>query len=140
MEEVNNIIYIDGFKIRIKAFSFHETYANGVPSEKYLHKINKLLIKPDYPIEWGIDRHSIINRNTIVYDSMGLLPKYLYTVWLTSNDSINDPLKRYEGSEVICNWFGSSMQNNIPLPQYIIQNLYKFSWLNNAQNIQSFTN
>ena len=136
MENENNIIFIDGFKIRIKAFYFIETYPNGLPSEKYIHKINKILSSPDYPLEWGIEHPAIINRNTIQYDSNGLLPKYTYTVWLQSDTSINDPLNQYEGSEIICNWFGQAMEPNIPVQQYVTQNLYKFSWLDKAKNIK----
>ncbi|MCZ8167867.1 hypothetical protein [Flavobacterium sp.] len=139
MEDENYILYIDGYKIRIKGFTFAETYATGLPpSKESLNHYNKLLIEPDYPIEWGLNIPSVINRNTIQYDSYGLLPKYIYTVWLYSPKSINDPLGNYEGSQIICHWFGGSMEPNIPIQQYIIQKLYKFSWLDKAQNIKPF--
>jgi len=139
MEDENNILYLDGYQIYIKAFNFVETYINGLPkTTETLNTFNQLLVYPDYPIEWGIDIPAVINRNTIQYDSNGLLPKYLYTVWLYSPRSINDPLDRYEGSQIICNWFGDSMEPSISVQQYIIQKLYKFSWLDKAQNIKPF--
>lgn len=139
MEDKNNIIYLDGYQIFIKGFTFVETYINGLPkTTETLNTFNQLLVYPDYPIEWGIDIPAVINRNTIQYDSNGLLPKYLYTVWLYSPRSINDPLDRYEGSQIICNWFGDSMEPSISVQQYIIQKLYKFSWLDKAQNIKPF--
>ncbi|MCZ8296200.1 MAG: hypothetical protein O9297_03155 [Flavobacterium sp.] len=139
MEDKNNIIYLDGYQIFIKGFTFVETYINGLPkTTETLNTFNQLLVYPDYLIEWGIDIPAVINRNTIQYDSNGLLPKYLYQVWLYSPRSINDPLDRYEGSQIICNWFGDSMEPSISVQQYIIQKLYKFSWLNKAQNIKPF--
>jgi len=134
MENENNTIFIDGFNIRIKAFMFRETYASGLPLKENLHEINKLLAKPDYPLEWGLDITSVVNRNSIKHDTNGLLPKYLYTVWLDSDESINDPLNQYDGSHVICNWFGSAMPVNIPPQQFITQCLINFSWLSYANN------
>lgn len=139
MEDKNNIIYLDGYQIFIKGFTFVETYANNIPTDtKTLNSLNKLLIYPSNPLEWGYDIPAVINRNSLHFDSNGLLPKYLYQVWLYSPKSINDPMGKYEGSQLICNWFGDSMEPSISVQQYIIQKLYKFSWLDKAQNIIPF--
>jgi len=120
-------ILVDKINIRIKAFSFIDTYGGLIGSPNL--RINQYLYENlTYPNFWG--KRKYIKVKPTESELYNTLKPIFYSVWLYSKESFNP---KYDGSELIISWFGNDYENDniIDIIQTGVSNI---DWNKNSVN------
>jgi hypothetical protein len=128
-----NIKLDDGYEIEVIALDVRRTYGEflfGSPNKEDNIQMFKNLKVPEH---WGKRKLVYINKSfELGFDGF---KKYIVYVWFSSNKSINDPERKFDGSEVVMVMNIDDISNfSISV---LIENkgLKKFDWGKNAENV-----
>jgi hypothetical protein len=122
-----------GKEVLVEAFHCTPTYA-GLLAGSPTKESNEILIKQmSYPRDWG-NRVSILKKSDR-YVSENILKPIIYSVWLSSSETIDDNENVYDGSSLIVMWFGNEEPHKTIL-DIILEGVENINWNKFAENYQ----
>lgn len=122
-----------GHEVEVIAIDISRTYGEFLVGEPRFEDNIYVYENLKAPNHWGI-RKTVKNTESFDLD-LKHFKKYTIYLWLASNKSVNDPKKKFDGSElVIIGTFDSI--NNFSVPELIEDVLKDFDWEKYAINIR----
>jgi len=128
----NQTIKLDcGYEIEVIAIDIRRTYVEflvGCPRfEDNVYVYENLKV----PEEWG-KRKTVMNMESFNLELKRFKP-YTVFMWLSSNKSMNDPQKKFDGSEVVVAWTIDDLFS-FSVNSLIDDGIKEFDWEGNAEN------
>ena len=122
-----------GKEVYVEAFHSTPTYAGllvGSPTKES----NEILIKQiSYPRDWG-NRISILKKSDR-FVSENILKPIIYSVWLSSSETIYDKENQFDGCALIIMWFGNDDPSKT-IHEIILDGVENINWNKFAENYQ----
>ncbi len=123
-----------GKEIYVEAFHCTPTYAGlllGSPTEES----NEIMINNlSYPKGWG-ERPFILKKSDMYSEVKNLLKPIVYSVWLSSSETIDDKENQFDGCALIVMWFGNDEPNKT-IQDIILDGVKNIDWNKFAENFQ----
>lgn len=128
----NEVIKLkNGHEVEVIAIDISRTYGEflaGEPSFEDNFHIYENLKAPEH---WG-KRKTVINNRSFDLD-LKHFKKYTVYLWLSSNQSVNDPHQKFDGSEVVVVWAIDDLFS-FSINSLIEERIKEFDWEKYAVN------
>jgi hypothetical protein len=122
-----------GKEVYVEAFHCTPTYAGllvGTPTKES----NEVLLQQiSSPVEWG-QRKTLLKKSDL-YVSKDVLKPIVYSVWLSSSESINNQGNEFDGSDVILIWLEDE-NIDMTIKDNVEFGIGLLDWDNHAENFQ----
>lgn len=122
-----------GKKVYIEAFHCTPTYSGLLVGNPNKELNERLLQQISSPVEWG-QRKTLLKKSDL-YVSNDVLKPIIYSVWLSSTESIKSHGNEFEGSDIILIWLEDE-NLDISIKDNIKYGIGLFDWDKNAENYQ----
>ena len=122
-----------GHELIIKGIQIMETYGEILIGEPELEDNIRIYDRLDVPANWHV-RKCVYSTKSFDLDKKKFLPYTVY-VWLESHKSVNDPNKKYDGSELVIIGTVKSIIN-FSVSELIEDVLTDFHWEKYAMNFK----
>lgn len=122
-----------GHELIIKGLQIMETYGEILVGEPELEDNIRIYDRLDVPANWYV-RKCVFSSKSFDLDKKKFLPYTVY-VWLSSHKSVNDPKKKFDGSELVIIGTVKSLIN-FSVSELIEEVLVDFDWEKYAINIK----
>jgi hypothetical protein len=130
----NEVIKLNGgHELTIRGIQIETTYAEILAGEPTLEDNIRIYDSLDVPSNW-YTRKCVFSMKSFDLDKKKFLPYTVY-VWLESHKSVNDPKKKFDGSELVIIGTIDSI-NNFCVQELIKDVLKDFDWEKYAINIK----
>lgn len=123
----------NGHELTIKGIQIKETYGEILVGEPELEDNIRIYDRIDVPENWNV-RKCVFSMKSFDLDEKYFLPYTVY-VWVASHKSVNDPKKKFDGSELVIIGTIDSI-NNFTVRDLIEDVLKDFDWEKYAFNIK----
>jgi hypothetical protein len=120
-----------GHEVEVIAIDISRTYGEFLVGEPRFEDNIYVYENLKAPIHWGI-RKTVKNTESFDLD-LKHFKKYTIYLWLASNKSVNDPLKKFDGSEVVIVWAIDDLFS-FSINSIIEEGIKKFDWESYAVN------
>ena len=120
-----------GHELSIKGIQISETYGEFLAGEPQLEDNIRIYARLDVPANWFV-RKCVYSMKSFDLDKKYFLP-YTLHVWVSSHKSVNDPKKKFDGSELVIIGTIDSI-NNFCVQELIEDVLKDFDWEKYAMN------
>jgi hypothetical protein len=122
-----------GHELIIKGIQIRETYDEILVGAPELEDNIRIYDRLDVPANWYV-RKCVYSMKSFNLDKKKFLPYTVY-VWVSSDKSVNDPKKQFDGSELVIIGTIDSI-NNFSVQELIEDVLKDFDWERYAINIR----
>ena len=122
-----------GHELKINGIQIKETYGEILVGEPELEDNLRIYDGLDVPSNWSV-RKCVFSLNSFDLDKKKFLP-YTVFVWVSSHKSVNDPKKKFDGSELVIIGTVKSLIN-FSVSELIEEVLKDFDWEKYAINIK----
>lgn len=122
-----------GYELIIKGIQIRVTYDEILVGEPELEDNIRIYDRLDVPANWYV-RKCVYSIKSFDLDKKKFLPYTVY-VWVSSHKSVNDPKKKFDGSELVIIGTIDSI-NNFSVQELIEDVLKDFDWEKYAINIR----
>lgn len=122
-----------GHELIIKGIQIRVTYDEILVGAPELEDNIRIYDRLDVPANWYV-RKCVYSMKSFNLDKKKFLPYTVY-VWVSSHKSVNDPKKKFDGSELVIIGTIDSI-NNFSVQELIKDVLKDFDWEKYAKNIK----
>ena len=129
----NEVIKLNsGHELTINGIQIQKTYNEILVGEPSLEDNVRIYNSLDVPVNWYV-RKCVFSKKSFDLDKKKFEP-YIIFVWVESHKSVNDPKKKFDGSELVIIGTVDSI-NNFSVKELIEDVIIDFDWEKYAINI-----
>ncbi len=123
-----------GKKVLVEAFHLTATYGGLLVGSPTIQSNEILINHLSYPTGWG-ERPYILKKSDMYSDEKNVLKPIVYSVWLSSSETIDDNKNQFDGCALIVMWFGDDEPNKT-MHDIILDGVKNLDWDKFAENYQ----
>jgi hypothetical protein len=123
-----------GIEVLVEAFHLMSTYGGLLVGSPTIQSNEILISHLSYPKGWG-ERPFILKKSDMFSDVKNVLKPIVYSVWLSSSDTIDDKENQFDGCALIVMWFGNDEPHKT-IHDIILDGVENLDWNKFAENYQ----
>jgi len=123
-----------GKEVLVEAFHLTATYGGLLVGSPTIQSNEILINHLSYPKGWG-ERPFILKKSDMYSEVKNQLKPIVYSVWLSSSETIDDKENQFDGCALILMWFGDDEPYKT-IHDIILDGVENINWNKFAENYQ----
>ena len=123
-----------GKEVLVEAFHLTATYSGLLVGFPTIQSNEILINHLSYPKGWG-ERPFILKKSDMYSEVKNLLKPIVYSVWLSSSETIDDKENQFDGCALVIMWFGNDEPHK-SIHDIIFDGVKNIDWDKFAENYQ----